>query len=272
MVSAPSRSVAAIALIVLSGQICRAAQRSARVVAACKAAVRAISPRSFHCHAQLRMHIRLWLPLLLCFGGVAHALDARAPQDVDLSGRWAVNAALSDDVDALLRKRVDQQLKRERRWREQDAHDQGLEAPPAPESLSAPQANRVLGQLRRTLQLYSSVEIKQSAAGAQLELIGDGNQRRFTAGGRSQMSMPEGQLADAEVGWGGDEFVIERKVRKGPRLVERYRLLKKTGQLQVTISWGGDTDEVLSGIKVKRVFDPSTGNEPPPDPEVGPVR
>lgn len=218
------------------------------------------------------MHTRLWLSLLLCLCSVAQALDARAPQNVDLSGRWALNAALSDDVDALLRKRVDKQLKRERRWSEQDARDQGLDAPPEPEALSGPQANRLLGQLRRTLQVYSRVEIKQSAAGTQLDLIGDGNPRRFTAGGRSQMSMPDGPLADAEVGWDGDEFVIERKVRKGPRLVERYRLLKKTGQLQATISWGGNSDDLLSGIKVRRVYDPSSGDEPPPDPDVGPVR
>jgi hypothetical protein len=219
----------------------------------------------------LRMHIRLMIPLLfLGLVSLAHALDERAPPAVDLSGRWVVNAALSDDADALLRERLAQQLKREKRWREEEAREQGVEVPPS-EPPSPAQSGRVLLQLRRVLELYSVVEIKQSAAGAQLEIRGDATQRRFTPG-RSQMSMPEGQLADAQVGWDGDDFVIDRKVRKGPRIVERYRLLKKTGQLQAVISWGGTSDELLSGVKVKRVFDRSDAALPPTDPDVGPVR
>jgi hypothetical protein len=132
------------------------------------------------------------------------------------------------------------------------------------------QSKRVLAQLQRALELYSVLEIKQSDAGAQLEIRGDGNQRRFTSGG-SAMSMPGGQLADAQVGWDGDAFVIERKVRRGPRVVERYQLLKKTGQLQAVIRWGGPSDDLLSGVKIKRIFDRAEGTQPPPDPEVGPV-
>jgi len=218
------------------------------------------------------MHIRLWISLcLLGLSSAVHALEARAPRDVDLSGRWAVNAALSDDADALLLERVDKQLRREKRWREAAAREEGVEAPPAAEGPSPAQTRRLVAQLRRALELYAMVEIKQSAAGDQLELRGDGNQRRFTPG-RSAMSMPEGQLADAEVGWDGAGFVIDRKVRKGPHVVERYQLLKKTGQLQVIVSWGGASDDLLSGIKIKRVFDRSEGALPPPDPDVGPVR
>jgi hypothetical protein len=218
------------------------------------------------------MLIRLVLSLMLLgSGNLARAYDELAPRDVDLSGRWVVNAALSDDADALLLERLETQLKRERRWREQQAREEGLEVPPPPEPPSRAQSGRVLLQLRRALELYSMIEIEQSAAGAQLEIRGDGNQRRFTPG-RSAMSMPEGLLADAEVGWAGDDFVITRKVRKGPRIVERYRLLKKTGQLQAVITWSGASDELLSGIKIRRVFDRSEGALPPPDPEVGPVR
>lgn len=223
------------------------------------------------------MRIRLLIPLLLMsVSSLAHAYDERAPRDVDLSGRWVMNPALSDDADALLRTRLEKQLKREERWREQAAREaereEGAEiaaAPPPP--LSPAQFSRVLVQLRRALELYAVVEIEQSEAGAQLEIRGDGGQRRFTPG-PSLMSMPEGQLADAQVGWDDDGFVIERKVRKGPRVVERYRLLKKTDQLEAVISWRGTGDDLLSGIKIKRVFDRSAGPPPAPDPDVGPVR
>ncbi len=218
------------------------------------------------------MHTRLLVIfLLLGVGSPVLAYDARAPRDTDLSGRWALNKALSDDADTLLAERLEKQLKRERRWREAQAREEGVDAP-APPELSQPQINRILAQLRRALELYPLFEIKQSEAGAKLEISSDGNQRRFSAGGRSQMSMPEGQLADAQIGWDGDWFVIERTVRKGPKLIERYRLLKNTGQLQVMVAWGGASDELLAGIKIRRVFDRSEGELPPPDPDVGPVR
>jgi hypothetical protein len=216
------------------------------------------------------MRIRLLIPLLLLSIGLAQAYEQRAPRDVDLSGRWVVNPALSDDADALLRTRLEKQLKREQRWREQVAREEGEEPSATPEPLSQAQASRVLMQLRRVLELYSVVEIKQGDAGAQLEIRGDENQRRFTPG-PSLMSMPEGQLADAQVGWDGDGFVVDRKVRRGPRLVEHYRLLKKTDQLEAVISWRGASDELLSGIKIRRVFDRSTGAAPASDPDVGPV-
>jgi hypothetical protein len=217
------------------------------------------------------MRIRLVIPCLL-FGlvGLAQALDERAPAAVDLSGRWVMNAALSDDADALLLQRLEKQLKREMRWREDEAREQGVAAPQVP-APSRAQSERVLLQLRRALELYATLEVKQSAAGAQVEIRGDSNQRRFTPG-RSLMSMPEGQLADARVGWDGDDFVIDRKARKGPRIVERYRFLRNTDQLQVVISWGGASDELLYGIKIKRVFERSDTAPTTPDPEVGPVR
>ena len=75
------------------------------------------------------------------------------------------------------------------------------------------------------------------------------------------MSMPEGQLADSNVGWDGEWFVIERRVRRGPRVVEKFRLLK-TGQLEYLMNWGGDTE--LAGIKTRRVFDRAAMRRRPP--------
>jgi hypothetical protein len=94
--------------------------------------------------------------------------------------------------------------------------------------------------------------------------------RRLIAGSRTQVSMPEGELADSKVGWDGQWFVIDRKVSRGPRVLEKYRVLPKTGQLEYTMAWSGDSE--LSGMKVRRVFDRAAGPPPPPDPAAGPVR
>ena len=220
------------------------------------------------------MHIRLIaMVALLGVCGCAQALEARAPRDIDLSGRWALNAALSDDADAELRKRLEKQLRREQRLREQEEELDESPVPPLPDQAPVPPMNRILPQLREALGLYPMLEIRQSEAGMKLDINSAGGTRRFTAGSRSQVSMPGGQLADSEVGWEGDSFVIERKVRRGTRVTERYRLSKKSDQLEAVIVWkGGGSDDLLSGIKLKRVFDRTQGAPPPIDPDSGPVR
>jgi len=225
--------------------------------------------------AHLRMHTRLVAIIaLLASCSLVHAYEGRAPAAVELSGRWALNAALSDDADALLLRRLEKQLQRERRWREEDAREEGRsEEALVAEEISRPQAGRALARLREALGLYPMLEIRQGESGASLEISTAASNRRFTAGSRSQVSMPEGQLADSEAGWEGEWFVIERKVRKGPRVIERYRLLKKTDQLQVRVAWsGGDRDELLSGIKLQLVFDRASTAARPIDPDRGPVR
>jgi hypothetical protein len=94
--------------------------------------------------------------------------------------------------------------------------------------------------------------------------------RSFTAGSNSQVSTAEGELADSQVGWDGEWFISDRRVHRGARIVEKYRLLKKTGQLEYQINWGGD--HMLSGIKIRRVFDRAEKDTTPPDPDVGPIR
>ena len=93
--------------------------------------------------------------------------------------------------------------------------------------------------------------------------------RRFTAGSESQVSMPEGQLADLKAGWEGQWFVVQRRARGGPRVTEKFRLLK-TDQLEYQMAWSGDTE--LAGMKVNRIFDRAQGEPPVRDPDLGPVR
>ena len=92
--------------------------------------------------------------------------------------------------------------------------------------------------------------------GSTVDLVSAVESRRVVAGSRTQVSMPEGELADSKVGWDGQWFVIDRDVRNGPHVVEKFRLMPKTGQLEYQMKWSGDSE--LRGMKIHRVFDRST--------------
>ena len=106
--------------------------------------------------------------------------------------------------------------------------------------------------------------------GSTLDILSAVESRRVVAGSRTQVSMPEGELADSNVGWDGQWFVIDRNARHGPHVVERYRLMPKTGQLEYEMKWSGESE--LAGMKIKRVFDRETVKPLPVDPAAGPVQ
>ena len=215
------------------------------------------------------------------------AYTATSSHGADLSGHWRMNVALSDDAEHLLQKRLADDRKRRdalmRRARADgelfippDPDDDSPEAPGPREPRAEParpsprelRFKRRDDELRQMLGISSTLDIKQS--GMILDFQSQVDARRFEAGVRSQVSMPQGELADSNVGWDGDWFVIERKARGGPRVVEKYRWLKKSDQLESLISWGGESP--LSGIKVHRVYDRIAGTIAPPDLAQGPVK
>lgn len=218
--------------------------------------------------------------LLLFVQPVLAAYKSMPSQGIDLSGRWQLNAALSDDAEALLQKRLDEERKERAAW-ERRAREAGVlmpppdveangEAPPPPQ----PDRNRrsarerYLDTLRQMLGISNTLQIAQS--GTTVQIVSEVDSRRFEAGSRSQVSMPQGELADSDVGWDGEWFVIERKASRGPRVVEKYRWLKKTDQLESRLAWSGDSP--LAGIKVKRIYDRVVGAVAPPNAELGPVK
>lgn len=204
----------------------------------------------------------LLILLLACVhGSPAHAQNAQPSSATDLSGYWRLNVQLSDDGEALLQKRLDRERKAWERRRERAIRAGVIALPPLESEQPLPQAPSSQGELspaqqrrydplRVMLGMTQALEITQD--GRRVEIRSDAEYRRFDAGTRSQVSMREGELADSKVGWRGNTFVIERKVRRGPQVVERYRLLK-SGQLEGVIAWSGD--HLLAGIKVRRVFD-----------------
>ena len=198
------------------------------------------------------------------------SFDSVPSHPTNLGGHWRINTTLSDDAEQLLAQRLDKERAEERRWRQRTqamsppGPDTSLQLPPPSEE----RRRRRNDRLRQMLGMTEYVDIVQSENGTKVDIATEFDSRRFSAGTHSQISMPEGELADSDVGWDGEWFVIERRVKGGPRVTEKYRILPKTGQLESIISWGGDT--ILSGIKVRRVFDRAEAARPAPDATVGP--
>ena len=214
---------------------------------------------------------------LVLIGAYAHALNAVAPAEVTLEGRWAVNATASDDAEALLARRIEEEMRDQRRYEER-RRKRMEEDPFAWEPEFTPPANTPQYRARmedhdratrRMLGITKLLNITQSGQGGKMEIASDFETRRFDAGSRSQVSLPQGQLADQRSGWEGEWFVIERSSRDGPRISERYRRLKKTDQLEVLTQVKGDS--MLSGMKLRRVFD-RTAASAPMNPASGPIR
>jgi hypothetical protein len=215
-----------------------------------------------------------------CTACTAAALDAASSRGVDLSGSWKLNAALSDDVERMLAQRQREEYERYIQWRRRQEKMSPPGAPPididgpGPASQREPSSARRASMKRREENLHRMLAISDTLAikqdGATLDIVSKVESRRVVAGSRTQVSMPEGELADSTVGWDGAWFVIERRVRGGPRVVEKYRLAPKTGQLEYEMRWSGNGE--LDGIRARRIFDRVTVTPPPADPAAGPVR
>lgn len=212
--------------------------------------------------------------LCACASTTRASYDALPKRGTDLSGRWRLNVALSEDAQALMEQRLQEEYRRyaQRRREEERRRPPGM--PPeidvrARERSGAarPWQQRRAEARRRLLEIGDTLTISQS--GAQIEIVSAVNSRRLEAGSFSQVSMPQGELADSQVGWDGEWFVIERSVRNGPRVIEKFRLLQSTGQLEYRLAVGGDSE--LSGLKLRRVYD-RAGDAAVARPAAGPAR
>lgn len=216
----------------------------------------------------------LWLWSSLCLADYA----AAPKRPVDLTGYWVLNPAVSDDPEAMLTKRQAEEDERFERMRRREEQARPPDMPPPIDIDAPPGGNKGRRErrpwqkqqdenLRRMLGVSGTLEIRQLEP-TRFEFISAVESRRVEAGSHTQVSMPEGQLADSEVGWDGEWFVIERRVRGGPKALEKFRLAPKTGQLEYFMAWGGDTE--LAGMKIRRVFERRTQPAPAPDPGRGP--
>jgi len=230
------------------------------------------------------VHVPIRLRLLCfvcscCAALSAAALDAVPSRAVDLSGSWKLNAALSDDAEHLLEEHQRKERERYMQWRRQQeqAYPPGVPPPidiEGPATPREPSSARRASIKRRQENLYKMLAISDTLSirqdGTTLDIASAVESRRVVAGSRTQVSLPEGELADSKVGWDGLWFVIDRNVRHGPRVVERYRLVPKTGQLEYEMKWSGESE--IAGMKIRRVFDRVTVAPLPADPAAGPIK
>jgi hypothetical protein len=204
--------------------------------------------------------------------------DAVPRKPVDLTGFWILNTAASDDPEALLAQKQDKEWERFERMRRRAEDSRPANVPPPIDVDATPPGDsgrrrgprpwqkRHQENLLQMLGVSPTLEIKQIDP-VRFDVISAVDSRRVEAGSHTQVSMPEGELADSWVGWDGEWFVIERRVRKGPRALEQFRLTK-TGQLEYLMKWSGETE--LAGIKVRRFYDRRTGPAPESNPDHGP--
>lgn len=217
---------------------------------------------------------------LWCVALDAHALKNTLPEGVDLRGIWVMNAQASDDGEAMLAKRMkelaEQARRDEARWRKRIEKDPYAWMPEFSPPERTPQFIAAMAERdrnrRRMLGLTNRLEIDHDDRGGKLTLTTDFETRRYDAGERTQVSLPQGPLADSRSGWDGEWFVIRRDARRGPRITEKFRILRKTGQLEMQVAIKGDS--ILSGLKVRRVFDraPAAAQLKPSAEVMGPVR
>jgi hypothetical protein len=214
-----------------------------------------------------------------CVALAAAALDAVPSRPVDLSGSWKLNAALSDDVEHMLEELQRKQREQYMKWRRAQEQTYPTNAPPpidvegtatprGPSPSRRASIKRHQEMLQTMLAISDTLVIHQE--GSTFDILSAVESRRVVAGSRTQVSLPEGELADSKVGWDGQSFVIDRSASHGPRVVEKYRLVPKTGQLEYEMKWSGDSE--IAGMKVRRVFDRVTVAPPPADPAAGPIR
>jgi hypothetical protein len=214
----------------------------------------------------------------ICALPAAAALDAVPPRPVDLSGSWKLNAALSDDAEHMLEELQRRQREQYMKWRREQERAYPSNAPPpidvegsaqrGPSPSRRASIKRHQEMLQQMLAISDTLVIHQQ--GSTFDILSAVDSRRVEAGSRTQVSLPGGELADSKVGWDGQWFVIDRRSRQGPHVLERYRLVPKTGQLEYEMKWSGETE--VAGMKIKRVFDRVTVVPLPADPAAGPVR
>jgi len=187
----------------------------------------------------IRPHLRRRILLVSLAGAtllaaaMTVAYEAEPPQGVDLSGDWVLNVELSDDPAS-----KDPRLRKRRWWQHDEAE--------APRDTGIPQP--------RQDGLYGPTTLRIRQRGGHIEMLSENETRRFDAGSQSTVSTSGGGLADSRVGWDGKSFVVDRRVPRGPRLLETYRILTATDQLEVKLRWSG-RESPLAGTRLRRIYD-----------------
>jgi hypothetical protein len=204
--------------------------------------------------------LALFSVLATCLlGGLAEGATRPAAPAIDLTGEWTLNASASQALglpDPPRRGPPDD--------RPLAAQDSVLPDPPARSDEAGPRRPRPrapawlvrperLEALRALLGETRSLSVVQTPT--YVDLRGDMTSRSLEIGAESQVSLPTGELADQKVRWRGDRLIVSRRVPRGVKVVETYRRLPATDQLEVTVRRSGGPDDGLGKLELRRVFD-----------------
>jgi hypothetical protein len=218
----------------------------------------------------------------LAFGSVAYAaLKSTAPKDVDLSGHWKLNAALSEDPHAAAlmareeQKELDKKAKKKKKRSRERApvlrgpddrgdsppgesvprrDDPSGSGPDSEEDDSADQDDRNRSQsydpIETAITTPEEFAIQQEPEAFVLMMTESTDTCKPKQPGK--VTTPEAGVAERKCGWDRNAFVVELNPTHGPLLTTRYELDKESGRLLVTSQLKG---ERIAKVQVKRVYE-----------------
>ena len=190
--------------------------------------------------------------LSLMFCSLAFAsLKSTAPKDVDLSGRWKLNPALSEDPHAAI-EMAEAEIKEKRAKNNKGGGKMSKKARADEEAAS--RFEGMQESLEDALTTPEEFAIQQEPEAFVLVLPEATDTCKTKVTG--QVSTPGGGKADRQCGWDKRTFVIEVKPKKGPVYSARYELDTEKDRLIVTSLLKG---ERLPEIQVKRVYERVAG-------------
>jgi hypothetical protein len=200
--------------------------------------------------------------ILLMVGCVGRALEEMPPKGVDLSGNWKLNPALSDDARKLLQAQI-ARMPVERTippMGPMRRPEEGMtrRAPDA-ENQDATEEERDPGgfarQRRQREERYAGLieapdHMEISLDGRRFIVKNENTREEYRAGVKSVVSFGRG-VADRNVGWRGNAFIVSTRGVEGGSKEERYSL-DPQGRLSLVTIISGDR---MPNLEIKRVYE-----------------
>jgi hypothetical protein len=198
-------------------------------------------------------------------------LKSTAPEDVNLSGVWKINTALSEDPQDALEERHRQARERMDTVRSVATPAVGgivggivgavLGGIANKDPAADPSARASLEQLMKT---EDQLAIEQQARALAWKRAGSEPDICTTEGARP-ITLPNGETARRRCGWNDGVFVVELKLPDGFMRTDRYQVAEDGNQLDISTEIKGPRGP-MSSFAFKRVYDRMLTPPEPADP------
>lgn len=183
--------------------------------------------------------------------------SAKPPPGVNFSGIWKLDAALSTDTEAALRKIVPQRravrARRERSGRERSGRGPLLIGASSQDDDALMRVPVDISLQKSLLSGGSYLDIRQRDGEL---IVSDGQTTHdYVAGEQNVVSIPNG-AAQRRCGWRGKTYSVELRPQFGPKATERFHLEAGGKRLVETIEVGSNGR--VRRLKVTRVYEPAS--------------